>query len=248
MSLSALKMFAPYSGNAASAPGGSGNGAANRVAVWQDGTTITSRSGFECNLSTGRIQTPAQLAVGAAVDSTVGLLVNVATASMTGTDQVGLYVNQASSTAATGSITGYQVSLVQADGITTSYLLNFSAGGCAKGSGSTLTRFVNYFGGNSGTQATNNAWATDNLAFTGNWVLNFTSTRSSKFSGSLVCAGSLATNATDGFLYIPSCAGTPSGTPTSQTGTVAMVYDTTNNKLYVYNGAWKGGTAPGTWS
>lgn len=39
-------MFAPYSGNAASAPGGSGNGAANRVAVWQDGTTLTSISGF----------------------------------------------------------------------------------------------------------------------------------------------------------------------------------------------------------
>lgn len=52
----------------------------------------------------------------------------------------------------------------------------------------------------------------------------------------------VATNATDGFLYIASCAGTPTGTPTAFTGRVAMVYDTTNNKFYIYNGAWKGVT------
>lgn len=50
----------------------------------------------------------------------------------------------------------------------------------------------------------------------------------------------LATNATDGFLYIPSMAGNPSGTPTAQTGTAAMVLDTTNNRLYVRSGAnWR---------
>ena len=51
--------------------------------------------------------------------------------------------------------------------------------------------------------------------------------------------GALATNATNGFLYLRTCAGTPTGTPTAITGFAAMVYDTTNNKLYVYNGAWK---------
>lgn len=52
----------------------------------------------------------------------------------------------------------------------------------------------------------------------------------------------LSTTATAGFLYIPSCAGAPSGTPASFTGKTAMVYDTTDNKLYVYNGAWKSTT------
>lgn len=50
----------------------------------------------------------------------------------------------------------------------------------------------------------------------------------------------LNTNATDGFLYLPTMAGAPSGTPTASTGNVAMVYDTTNNKLMVYDGGWIG--------
>lgn len=57
--------------------------------------------------------------------------------------------------------------------------------------------------------------------------------------GSVVCGNAaLSTSATDGFLYIPTCAGTPSGTPTAQTGRVAIVFDTTNNKLCVYDGGW----------
>lgn len=51
---------------------------------------------------------------------------------------------------------------------------------------------------------------------------------------------SLATTATDGFPYIPTCAGTPTGTPTAITGYAPMVVDSTNNKLYVYvGGAWQ---------
>lgn len=69
--------------------------------------------------------------------------------------------------------------------------------------------------------------------------------------GSTIAGGSgsaLNTTATDGFLYIPTCAGPPTGTPTSFTGRVAMVYDTSNNKFYIYNGGWKGGTNPGTFT
>jgi hypothetical protein len=52
-------------------------------------------------------------------------------------------------------------------------------------------------------------------------------------------SAALLTSATNGFVYLPTCAGTPSGVPTAKTGMVAHLYDTTNNKLWVYNGAWK---------
>tara|TARA_R110000868_G_C10919724_1_gene765572 strand:- start:270 stop:1121 length:852 start_codon:yes stop_codon:yes gene_type:complete len=61
-------------------------------------------------------------------------------------------------------------------------------------------------------------------------------------AGNVVAGGSvaLATTATDGFLYVPTCAGTPTGTPTSITGMAPIVVNTTNNKLYFYSGgAWR---------
>jgi hypothetical protein len=52
--------------------------------------------------------------------------------------------------------------------------------------------------------------------------------------------GTLATNATNGFLYVPTCAGTPTGTPTAKTGFAPIVVNTTNNKLFFYSGgAWR---------
>ncbi len=55
--------------------------------------------------------------------------------------------------------------------------------------------------------------------------------------------GVIATNATSGMPAIPTCAGAKTGTPTAYTGMSYMVYDTTNNKLYMWNPtgtpAWK---------
>lgn len=57
----------------------------------------------------------------------------------------------------------------------------------------------------------------------------------------LGAAAVLATNSTSGFPYIPTCAGTPTGTPTTFTGTVPIIFDTTGVKLWIYTGgAWKG--------
>lgn len=51
----------------------------------------------------------------------------------------------------------------------------------------------------------------------------------------------LATGATAGMTLFPSCAGTPTGAPTGAgTGAVPFIYDTTANKLWFYNGSWRG--------
>ena len=49
----------------------------------------------------------------------------------------------------------------------------------------------------------------------------------------------LATSATNGFIHIPTMAGTPTGTPTAYTGKTPIVYDTTNDVAYIYNSSWK---------
>jgi hypothetical protein len=55
-----------------------------------------------------------------------------------------------------------------------------------------------------------------------------------------VGVASLATTAVDGFLYVPTCAGTPTGTPTAKSGYAPIVVNTTNNKLYFYStGVWR---------
>lgn len=58
----------------------------------------------------------------------------------------------------------------------------------------------------------------------------------------IVCGAdnALATNAVNGFLYIPTQAGAPTGTPSpTYTGKVPMTYDTTNDALLLFNSTWQ---------
>jgi hypothetical protein len=56
--------------------------------------------------------------------------------------------------------------------------------------------------------------------------------------GNVMIGGTIATNATNGFLKIPTCAGTPTGIPAQGNG--CMVMDTTNNRLYIWSSsAWR---------
>ena len=61
----------------------------------------------------------------------------------------------------------------------------------------------------------------------------------STFVGAGFASSALALDATSGHQYLPTCAGTPTGVPTARAGRVGCVYDTTANKLWIYNGAWR---------
>lgn len=117
---------------------------------------------------------------------------------------------------------------------------------------------------NSFTDASNGEWAylgswhTANIATfgpdkngtgayrVGRWVSGGNTIWESLINGDLrVGTGSaIATNATGGFLKIPTCAGTPTGTPANAaTGSAEVVYDSTGKKLWIYDNAttsWKG--------
>ena len=118
----------------------------------------------------------------------------------------------------------------------------YSAGSTSLFSGSAATTDLNYADGYLNNYGGVHQW----------WVGNGTSTATSVMrivvadSGAranivLGAAAVLATNSTSGFPYIPTCAGTPTGTPTAFTGLVPMIFDTTGVKLWIYTGgAWKG--------
>lgn len=59
-------------------------------------------------------------------------------------------------------------------------------------------------------------------------------------AGDTVLGSAVGTSDGGGFVFVPTCAGTPTGTPSTHTGTLAMVYDSTGNKLWVYDGGWIG--------
>jgi hypothetical protein len=61
-----------------------------------------------------------------------------------------------------------------------------------------------------------------------------------KEGNKVLSIAALATTATDGFVYLPTCAGTPTGTPTAYTGVLPLVIDSTNHKLLFYSGgSWR---------
>lgn len=51
----------------------------------------------------------------------------------------------------------------------------------------------------------------------------------------VVGGGAVPASATVGFLYIPTCVGTPSGVPETHAGTGAVVYNTTSHNLNIYD-------------
>jgi hypothetical protein len=59
-------------------------------------------------------------------------------------------------------------------------------------------------------------------------------------SSLIVGTAELSLGATDGFAYLPACAGTPAGIPVAHAGTAATVVDTANDKIWAWcGGQWK---------
>ena len=55
-----------------------------------------------------------------------------------------------------------------------------------------------------------------------------------------VGTAAITTTATDGYLYVPTCAGVPTGTPSAIAGLSPIVIDSTNHRLYFYSGgSWR---------
>lgn len=58
----------------------------------------------------------------------------------------------------------------------------------------------------------------------------------------VINTAAIATTATDGFLYIPTCNGSPTGVPTVYNGRAPIVFDYQTNKIWIYNAGWKSAT------
>lgn len=114
--------------------------------------------------------------------------IQASSALLTGGGQYnGLVLNQTfPSTATAGAVGVSSTPLSQATAFTMTFLAAFNAG-VTKGAGSTITRAVNYLGSQA-VPGTNNAIFADNIAFTGNYVINSTSTNPSLISGDLQIA------------------------------------------------------------
>lgn len=128
---------------------------------------------------------------------------------------------------------GYRLDVAVTAGVSSGAALSISAG-----AGNDIARWT-------ANTATGEILFGQGRAAAGNYFLTFYTVGAERAridsSGNVVInTAAIATNATNGFLYVPSCAGTPTGTPTTYTGRVPIVVDTTNNKLYFYSGgSWR---------
>lgn len=225
-------------------PAGTGGTVSNFSGV-ADNSTFTG-NWFINSTSTNPSLLSGNLGIGGSPSTAYGARINITGVSGTisSADATGFGVSGSfASTATTGATGAYLNATTANSSFTCPRLVNLWIDNTAKGAASTITRRMGAWI-ETPTDGTNNAalvLGQSTLNFTGSWNIYSDSTAPSRFGNGasfIVGSAALSTSATDGFLYIPTCAGAPTGVPTAQTGTVAIVFDTTNNRFYVYDGGW----------
>lgn len=193
-------------------------------------TTNAIAIGFQpAGAATGSIAIGYQASTGATHDYSIALgylgLTSAANQMAVGSQSVSVSdIRFGQGGAAAGSIGAVTITTTATTTASGGGNLTISGGAAPSGSGGNLIL-------KSGTGSTNGDLS---LAIGGTTIAQITTLG----SFILQASGALATSATDGFTYLPTTAGTPTGTPTSVTGAAPIVYDTTNSRLFAYDGGW----------
>lgn len=188
--------------------------------------------GDATTIRSGGLQVTGNIGLGAAPQAPFGIYMTGGTST---TDQEGMFLDVTGTSAATAFvIAGDFRAGTAAAGFTCAEVTGVYINDAVKGAGSTITTQygIHLLSQTKGT--------TSYAIFTNLGIVSFGDIVKLNSVAGLVCANAaLSTSATAGFIYIPTSAGAPTGVPGSQTGTVALEYDTTNDKLMVYNSSWK---------
>lgn len=141
---------------------------------------------------------------------------------------------------ATGTAYGVLASnATQAATFTLSAYWAFSAANINKGAGSTITNQGGLFVADLTSGTNNFALYSQISAGSNKWGLYMLGGARNYLGAGGVEVVAGATNMTTGFTHVPSAAGAPTGAPSNPTGNVPLYYDSTNNRLYAYNGSWR---------
>lgn len=217
-----------------------GSGAATRLAIWSDSDTLTSSADITYD-DTGNVFTVAgRLAVGGTT-----ALINASSAAVgaAGLEVRALSGNYASTYTVTTSTAGFAetVSYNSGHGGGSAIAMvacgnNGNVYGSFLGSATTEWQILRAYGVSAGLKIGTFSSSPVEIGAANVKLIELTTT------GSVATGtqGGVATNATAGFLYVPTCAGTPTGTPATISGMSPLIVDSTNNKLYFYSSsAWR---------
>lgn len=223
----------------------SSNNSPARLAIGSTGNVIYVNGGVPTYNANFNITAAGNVGIGNAASGNQGLTVSTALVLGSAAAQSYSIVAQGvGPSASTTEIAGvFSAPQTSATSFTCTTVASFHAAAPVKGSGSTITNAYGLLvdsvtaGGSANygifVNAPSGATVNAGLAAFGDILVGATS------------GSPNATNATTGFLWLPTCAGTPTGVPAmnatgSFSGHLPLTYDNSNKKLWVYDGGWKG--------